>query len=294
MPLADWTVPFRLRSSVFAGATELLFNTQTASGIYILRHDGCTLNNTVRLQKENVPQEDGAILHRRYVAGMEMVLAIQMWDRPDQIACDESLQAMLDDLMGYLYGLLNAGDNEGRISWLPAGNSSPYSNYRMLDDIRLMTYPAESQGAGSPYEIGVTLDCALPYAEDETQFSPPPPIPGPVINAGNRPTYPVWKIVGTFTSFTMTATFPDTSTAEFSFDGSLNGGGGAVTTPDYLEINTFNNTVYLNGSGANRMPGIVMPDSEFFSLPPGTTTIAITYGGGAGGASVGLINAAWA
>ncbi len=288
MPLADGAVPFTLRSSVFAGAVTLPFNTQTAGGIYILRPEGCSLDNTVRMQKEFVPQEDGAILHRRFVAGMEMKLAIQMWDRPDQIACDENLQIMLDDLMGYLYGLLNAGDNEGRIVWSPAGGSSSSSTNRMLDDIRLMTYPVASQGPGSPMEIEVTVDCALPYAEDETQLSPA--IPGSVVNSGNRPTFPVWKVVGTFTTFTMTATFPDTSTAEFSFDGSLNGGGGAVTTPDYLEINTFNNTVYLNGSGANRMPGIVMPDSEFFSLPPGTTTIAIS---GVGGASVGLINAAW-
>lgn len=287
MPLANWEVPFQLLSAVYS-ASPLQINTQTADGLYLLRPDGCQLNNTVRMTKENVPQEDGEVLHRRFVAGMEMTLAIQFWQNADQIACDEQLEAMLDDLMGYLYGLLNAPDNQGRVSWLPVGLSSSTSNYRMLDDVRLMTYGVEARQPGGPLEIGVTLDTAWPYAEDLTQLSPS--IPGNVVNNGNRPTYPVWQVYGSFTSFTLAATFPDTSTAEFTYDGNLPGAV-AVTAPDYLEIDTFKNTVYLNGSGANRKPGIVMTDSEFFSLPPGTTTIAIS---GVGGSSIGLVNAAWA
>lgn len=289
MPLADWNVAFTLTSADYS-ATPLAINTPvvfpSGTGTFLLRADGCSLNNQVRQTKDFVPQADGAILHCRYTAGMEMTLAIQMWESTDQIACDTLLQEMLDELMGYLYGLLNAGDNEGRISWAPDGGSSVSSTSRMLDDIRLFTYPTDSQQSAA-YEVSVTVDCALPYAEDLTQLSPS--VPGVVVNNGNRPTYPVWKIYGPFTSFTLTNTSV-TPNESFQYDGALPGAS-SVGGGDYIEINTFNNTVYLNGNSTNMKPGIVMTSSDFFTLPPGSNTITCA---GVGAASVCLVNAAWA
>lgn len=285
MPIADWTVPFDLTSAVYS-ATLLPINQLTTfasgTGIYLLRQDGCSLNASVRATKDNVPQADGSILHCRFLTGMEMNLAVQMWESTDYPACDALLQDMTDELMGYLYGLLNAGDNEGRISWTPAGQS-----VRMLDDIRLFTYPSESF-PGGVNELAFTLDCALPYAENLTQLSPS--IPGAVVNSGNRPTYPVWKIYGPYTSFTLTNT---TTNESFSYNGALPGAM-SITGGDYIEINTFNNTAYRNGNQQNVKPGIDMLASDFFSINPGSNTITLAYSGGVGGASVGLINAAWA
>ena len=244
MPLADWAVPFLLTSADYS-ATKLDINTQTANGLYLLRPEGCSLVNQVRSSKEFVPQEDGAILHRRFAAGMEMTLAIQLWEDTTKIACDSLLQEMLDTLMGYLYGLLNASDNEGRIQWLPDGFSSAASNYRMLDDIRLAAYPSESQQPGSPYEITVTVDCELPYAEDVTQVSQSlSGGSGTIVNYGNRPLYPVWKIYGPFASVTITNT-TDPDAPQFVWDESLPGAGAAITNAQYLEIEAFRNTVSL-------------------------------------------------
>ena len=242
MPLADWAVPFLLTSADYS-ATKLDINTQTANGLYLLRPEGCSLVNQVRSSKEFVPQEDGAILHRRFAAGMEMTLAIQLWETHDKIACDDLLQTMLDTLMGYLYGLLNAGDNEGRIQWLPDGFSSTASNYRMLDDIRLASYPVESQQPGSPYEITVTVDCELPYAFDLTEVSQSlTGGSGTITNYGNRPLYPVWKIYGPFDDFTLTNT---TTVEQLVWNQLLPGAGTAITDAQYLEIDTFRNTVSL-------------------------------------------------
>ena len=292
MPLADWSVPFTLTSAVYS-ATPLDINTPVVftagTGIFLLRPDGCTLTNQVRQTKDFVPQADGAILHCRFTAGMEMNLAIQLWENDTQIACDTLLQEMLDDLMGYAYGLLNAGDNEGRISWVPDGGSSTVSTSRMLDDIRLLAYPAESQQPGSPYELALTVDCGLPYAEDLTQQSVALNDSGVVVtNYGNRPTYPVWKLFGPLAGL---QSLTDATTGEtFSWDGSLPGaptiGGG-----DYIEIDTFRNTAYKNGSGANCKPGIVMTDSDFFTLPPGASTIVLSAPGSTGTC---LLNSAWA
>jgi hypothetical protein len=299
MPLADWTVPFLLTSADYS-ASMLSINTQTANGLYLLRPEGCSLVNQVRSSKEMVPQEDGAILHRRFAAGMEMTLAIQLWETNEKIACDTLLQTMLDTLMGYLYGLLNADDNEGRIQWLPDGNSSAASSYRMLDDIRLASYPAESQQPGSPYEITVTVDCELPYAEDATQASPSlSGGSGTITNYGNRPLYPVWKLYGPFAKVTLTNTTPAPDT-QFIWDEALPGAGAALTNAEYLEIDTFRNTVTKFAAGpvlSNAAAGIDMVNSEFFLIPPGANAITVAYTSGNAtnnNSSVALINSAFA
>jgi len=290
MPIADWEVPFVLTSKVYS-STDLLINQDVSfnagTGIYFLRPDGCKLRNDVRAMKTNVPQEDGDIFTgRRFITGSAMDLVVQLWQDEDNIACDELLQEMVDTFMGYAYGLLNAPDNQGRIAWRPEGDSSASSQYRMLDDILLLTYPVGSQQPGNPYELALTVDCELPYSEDLTQLNPT--VPGAVVNTGNRPTFPVMKLYGTFTTVTVTNT---TTGAVWQFDGSLPGAGGAVTSPDYLEVNTFNNTVYLNGSGANRMAGVIQTTSDFFTLNPGSNTITAP---GVGASSVFLVNGAWA
>jgi hypothetical protein len=308
---ADWTVPFKLTSKVFTnnptpgGYTEpdpLPLNTAltfaSGPGIYLLRQDGCSLTNQVRATKENAPQEDGAILHCRFVAGMEMALSVQMWQDTSQIACDTLLQEMVDTLDGYLYGLLNAGDNEGRIAWAPVGGASgaPGSNgYRMLDDIRLLSYPDERQPAGAPLEVTFTIDCELPYAEDETQLEPAlAEGSNTVTNYGNRPTYPVWKLDGAFIARTLTNS---TTGDSFSFNcllpGALPGGALSVAANEYIEIDTFRNTVTLVKPGPllyNVAAGIEMESSTFGSLLPGDNTIVLV---GPGATGTGLVNAAW-
>jgi hypothetical protein len=290
MGVTDWTTQFNLRSTVYTAnpipgsvaPDPLPINVPITFsggdiGVYRLRPDGCSIQNVVRETKDYVPQGDGSILHRRFVAGMEMSLAVQMWQPNDKIACDSILQKMVDTLEGYLYGLLNAGDDEGRLFWTPSGQLA-----RMMQDIRLLSYWEESQAPGSALEVRFTIDTARPYLEDHAQLSPG--IPGTVVNPGNRPAYPVWKIfAGTFTLTNVTTgqklEFNDTQ------PGCPSIGGG------YVEINTFRNTVYKNGSGANCKPGIVMVSSDFFPLVPGNNVITCA---GAGGGSVCLVNAAWA
>lgn len=277
MPLLDWSLEFDLTSGIWAGSTTLPFNTDTTgtfgfSGYYMLNEQGCALRNTVRSTKEFIPQADGAILHRRFVGGMEMDLAIQLWETPSQPACNDLGQLMLDELMGYLINLLNAGDNQGRISWTPDGQQA-----RMLDDLRLLSYPAESHNTGI-MEVTVTLDTVYPYAADLNQLSAG--IPDVISVDGNRPTYPVWQITGS--SWTLTN---DDTGQQIQFDDSLPGcpdvGGG------YVEIDTLRNTAFLNGSGANMSPGIVMENSDFFMLSPGDNSIS-------GASGTYLVNSAWA
>jgi hypothetical protein len=282
MPLADWTVPFKLTSAQWSGTlldinTPVAFNNGT--GIYLLRNDACQLSNVVRETKDFIPQFNGALLHRRFVGGMEMSLTIQLWQNDTQIACDELLQEMLDELMGYLWQLLNAEDNEGRISWAPAGGSSSTSTQRMLDDIRLLTYPTGSQAPGAPFEITVSVDTQYPYAEDLTQQLSSIATGTTVVvnNTGTEPTAPVFqvnKLAGVLGSGGTTFEIQNLTTGiTLSWNGANSGGGGAITAAQYLEIDTFRNTIFTDGTGSNRTPGIDMPDSDFPLLVPGNNSI---------------------
>jgi hypothetical protein len=277
--IADWSIPFNLTSALYSASVLPINQAIPGVGYYFLRQDGCALRNTVRAQKNDIPQADGAILHRRFTSGMEMDLTFQLWETTDSLACDDLAQDMLDTLMGYLYNLINAGDNEGRISWTPDGQSA-----RMLDDIRLLVYPAVKNAQGAT-EIAVTVDCALPYEEDLTPTITTLTGTDNVTNLGNRPVYPVFRIYsGGFTLANSTTGY------QFVFDDTQLGcppvGGG------YVEINTLRNTVYLNGNQDNMKPGIVIESSDFFTLPPGVSTI--TLSAGTGGSTAIEFNSAWA
>lgn len=287
--IANWNVPFYMTSASYGGGVLLPFNETFAfpagTGKIVLKQEGCSLAAAVRSTKDNVPQADGSILHRRFLTGMEMQLSAWFWETTGaegKMACDDLLQSMVDTFMGYAYGLLNAGDNEGRISWLPDG-AAP----RMLDDIRLASYPKEAHVDGPGMGFEFMIDCALPYAENLEQLAPA--VPGVVVNGGNRPTYPVWQIDGPFSGV---MTLANTTTGEeFSYDEDLPEAPN-IDAGDYLEIDVFRNSATKIAPGpvlSNAFPGLVLPDSAFFEIVPGNNTITLS-GAPSGN---GLINAAW-
>lgn len=298
MPIADWTVPFDLTSWVWTDGvdTPLPFNQTVAftsgNGVYRLKMDACSLTNVVRQTKDFVPQGQGAILHRRWVGGMEMNLTVQMWEVGDKIACDALLQEMVDEISGYLFGLLNAVDNEGRITWLPVGAS----DYRMLDNLRLLSYPSMSQGPGAPLEMSFSVDTEYPYALNLTPGSPSAVADGATVvitNEGTEPTYPVFKVnqlngvvdpaaCSVFTIQNLT------TGQNFFWLGGVPGSQ-SISGGSYGEIDCFGNTMFEDGNGANLTPGIDFVYSEFPYLEPGTNSITIS------GADMDVLwNSAWA
>lgn len=281
MPIADWSVPFLLTSAVYS-ADLLPFNTDVAtvlpsgsSGYFYLNQQSCTLANVVRETKDNIPQANGSILHRRWVQGMEMTLAVQLWESHDAIACDDLQQEMLDFLMGYLYGLLNAVDNQGRISWVPNGSEA-----RMLDNLRLMSYPVETHPAVGPMELTFTLDTQYPYELALTQRLTTITSGGSavLINTGTVPVHPVIQVNRNagVTLGTPVANFILTDNYDaFEWTSSLPGSQ-VIAGGDYAELDSFRNTMFLNGDSANLSPGIDMLVSEYLTLYPGSNTISIT------------------
>lgn len=258
------------------------FNEQTVDGLYLLDQSVCAVNVDTRVTKSNVPQANGSILPARFLTGASMVLKIQMWEDEDTPACDELLRLMLDELSGAFVSLLNAGDNEGRIEWV-----TPGANTRMLDDIRLFTYPSSLQFDDNtiPF-ITVAVDTQYPYAEDLSQSSPTVSGSFSITNGGNTDFWPVWKINGPFSAFTLENT---SRGQQIEYDDTLPDAV-PVAGGDYAEINTFTGTIFLNGSGADLSAGIVELNTDEFALGPNAENLVLT---GAPDAVL-LHQAAWA
>lgn len=270
--IADWSVPFVLTTPY----ANLEFNVEMPGlGLYLLRQDGCSTGISVRQTTDNIPQADGSIPHHRFLTGVQIVLAIQLWADADSIACDEQLQTMLDTLKGAFRSLLNAGDNEGRIAWEPVGGSSADSTYRMLDDIRLLVYADPkpiSLETEWVWEVGVTIDTRYPYAEDLTQIQDTVTTTATLTNLGNADFWPVWKVNGPFDTFTL---LNEDTGLQIVYDSSLPGAV-SVAGGDYAEIDTFQGTIFLNGSGADLSAGIDALNTDDFPLIPGDNLISLT------------------
>jgi hypothetical protein len=274
--VANWSPPYEfVLTNPYNGS--MTFNAQLADRYYLLDKSGCKFTCGVRATKSNVPQADGSILHHRFLTGAEMSLRFLLWEEFNKPACDDLQADMLDELSGAFRSLLNAADNQGRLAW-----EVPGKNERMLDDARLLVYPEYSQDDKSGMGIvTVTIDTDLPYAQDLTQqlVSISDGGDATIDNTGTAESFPVYKVYGPTSTFTLANV---TTGEQVIYSGTAISGG------DYVELNTFKNTAFLNGDGADMLPSIDILSSLFPFLRTGNNQISID------GADVDVLwNPAW-
>jgi hypothetical protein len=246
---------------------------------YLLLNGACEMGAEIRSTSDNVPQADGSILHHRFFTGYQAKLSMMLWVG-DELACGADLVRMIDTLNGVCWSLLNAGDNEGRLAWLPTGES----NYRMIDDVRLIErMQIAAPDAGTGWVVSFALDSAFPYAQDLTQQSTA--LDAIITNTGTAAYWPVIKVFGATSGFTLSNM---TTGLEIVYNDSLPGAP-PIPGGSYVEIDTFRNTAYINGTGADAMPGFVLSVSDFWALEPGVNNITI-----AGATATVLWAPAWA
>lgn len=259
MPQVDWNVQCTL-GSVYG---DLEFNTDTGDR-YLLDMAGCNMWQDVRAQQLNVPQEDGSLVQERFDTGTRLQLKVELWQDEDP-ACDEDLQRMADTISKHAHSMVKAAF-AGRWLWDPDGVAVRLLDYMQMSE--RMTW----EFAGRATAVGLVFDSPFPYAIDFTQILTNITGSTALNNTGNTPFYPVFKVNGASSAFTLSN---DTTGFAVVFDDSLPGAS-PIPGGSYLEIDTFRNTAYLNGSGANYKDGIDVTMSDFFSLVPGNNVITIS------------------
>jgi hypothetical protein len=261
----DWSPPNQFDLTSPHG--NLVFNVPTTVGgmpcLFVLNMEACKFRIGVRDTSQNVPQSDGGILHSRFLTKTEIDLSISLWEDDDNAACDELLALMVDALSGAFRSLLNAGDNAGRLAWEVAGGSSPTSTLRMLDDCRLLVYPDYDEADVAHKTITATIDSAFPYAQDLTPIftSIAAGDTEVLANTGTAAYFPVIRVAGPAAGFSITI-----GTQSMTFVNAIGGG-------DFVEVNTFNNTIFLNGDEDDELNGLDVLNSVFPVLEPGSNTV---------------------
>lgn len=268
-----------------------LAGTSTGFALYLIDHDGSGIATGPRVEKDEVPQSDGWIFHRRFETGTLATIVLKLMLTNELPACDSDLRCMIDNLDLHLRSLLNA-DGPYRLRWQPSGyfqDDDVTPALRMLDQIRLADWqPTTFEEGICTYNF--SLDSPFPYAIDFTQQGPPATTVADTTTKtftmiGNTDFYPVIKVNGPASIVIISN---DTTGLSILYDGSTLPGGQDIGPGDYGEIDTFKQTMFLNGDQDDLRPGINYLGSDFFPLVPGPNAITVF------GADVDfLINNAW-
>lgn len=267
MPIAEWENLNLLVSLEGQLTLNDLENTQ-GDGYYLTAKDGAESGTEVRATGDGIPQGFGSILHKGFANGYVVKIPIQYWVDKETPACATTsltAQQMDDLLMKHVRSLFDGG---GRILYTPAGEA-----IRLLDSLRIIDKPALLEG-DAVTGVVITLASEFPYLQDFDQTLTTFTATATLSNTGSSPYLPTFKVYGPFSTFTLANT---TTGEQIVYDDSLPGAV-AIGGGDYIEINCFNDTVYLNGSGASRKAGIDIPASKFFELAVGDNDLTIDGG----------------
>lgn len=274
LSIPSWTIPFDL--DVPVGTLD--FNTDIllssgATGQFFLNGENCEALIPVRVQDDDVPQGDGQQTHERFFSAFELTLAVQLWTS-DVPACDEDLTEMADMLMRYVRNIPSNPSSdlvEARVHWTPAG-----ANERMLRRVCLndaLTWSMEGPVVQAQFQV----KSMYPYAWDSQEIVTP--LDATLTNTGTADFWPVIKVFGPTSAFIITTDVTDEfgNVLLIEWDTGNPGASGLTVDPgDYIEIDTFRNTMYLNGDGANMKPGLTVGTSDFFPIAVGANNIDIT------------------
>jgi hypothetical protein len=274
MSIVDWDVPFTLISD----QGQLDINSGPTSR-YILDKSGCQSVAPIRATKDNIPQASGSILHKRYKTGYEIQLRMMYWEwsgAQKKPACGGYATLMHDDLMKHLEAML---DEDGRLLFVPEG----LSDVRFFESTRWLQEVTVDAQSGF-LTVTFRLDSPYPYALNFTQQSDSFSSTDTLVNGGTAEMFPVIQVaagsspLGAFTLTNLDNLDPQGNPLKIVFNEDLPGAS-AIPAGSYVEIITFRNSVYLNGSGANYKPGIDVEDSDFWGLVVGSNDITIVGDG---------------
>jgi phage-related protein len=268
MSIVEWDcIPFDLVTP--QGQMDWNEPANPGDPLYLLVKESCQALSSQRVTKDNIPQKDGSILHKRFRTGYEITLKLSYWDDEDAPACAASLVSMHDVLMRHLRSILN---ESGRLIYTPSGQAA-----RFFDEVRWLREVTTEVQSGHT-EVTFALDTPFPYALDFAQITTEiDTSPTTLTNTGSAPMYPVIKVDGPTCGFTIINydSFDDQGDPLQIVYSSSFPGAQCIGAGDYAEIDTFRDVIYLNGDQDNLKDGIDIERSDFFALEVGPNDIVI-------------------
>lgn len=247
-------------------------------GAFILNPARCQGGTARRITRTNIAQASGEITHRKFKQGYVVELNAELYEEypGENPACDVLLRAMGDLLSLHLEAVEN---NNGRLVWTPSAN--PAVNDRMLVGARALgpsgieggsfvAVAVEREGSGTIVAVTFAFLSDRPYAIDapQTTTALADGVPATLTNTGTSGYHPVFKVNGPTSAFTITNNSlldEQGNPLQIVYDSTLPGAL-AIAGGHYAEIDTFRDTVYLDGNSSNLKPGIDVLETDFTAV----------------------------
>lgn len=282
MPNVEWEIPHEIVSP----EGSLVLNTVDGSTgrCYQIFPDTYRIGPTLRVTQDNISQGDGSVLHPRWKTGITVTLRIgfhihEITTQPDYVpACGADLREMNEELTLHLNALRQLLNVQQRLYWTPTG----YGDRRMLDQIQVLSWLEPSVDGTETFQA-FSFESPFPYAIDATENTTSIAASGTatITNSGNAGFSPVVKVNGPAFGFTITnANDVDSLGNPLAIVYDSSRPGALVIAPgNYVELDFFRGTAYLNGNSSNLIAGIDPTLSDFWHLVPGDNDISITGAG---------------
>lgn len=256
--LFEYGVPYTLESP----GGDIDFNVDLGGGGRYRIID-VELDVDIRGDMDPLSQRDGGVIHPKFLDPARVIVTGEIED-------DGSLTLRRTLLEALKKSVLYTARANGRLLWTPSG----YGDDRMMDRIRLGYWrPIKSKSPDAAvtkvFEFG--LDCPDPLSYDATEIVTHITASGTVPNAGNAPSWPVIKVNGPTTGFTVTNA--DLGEA-IVVDGS--GFGFSVASGHYVEIDTKREVVTLDGDVLFYGSEVDWTASVFGAVSPGGDTYTLS------------------
>ena len=275
MAIVEWdSIPF----SIVSQFGTLNLNASTGDR-YLIDHNTSSAGADLRVTIDNIPAGDGGIVHDPFQSYYAVTLSMNLF-KDDKPACATDLNRMYQTFALHALGMLHT---DGRLIWTPTGYPQ-----RLLDNVRLSARPTATQVSEVMVQLVAGFASPFPYAITATQTTTSFAVGAThtITNDGTEPTYPVVKVFGATSAFSLVN---NETGLLLSYNASLPGAS-PIAGGDYVEIDMFRGTAYLNGSGANRKSGIDLIASDFWPITPKPSGNSITV---LGASADFLWNQAW-
>jgi hypothetical protein len=282
MPNIEFDVPMEIIGPYLPGGlpiNQLLPKVGGTAYYFMVRPGGYQIvPSKFRSVVDSISQADGVSMQAPYIDGLVATMTIEYWESQRgtvaalELACASTARLMDQMLLGVLNSLRHwttDPNNDQRYIWTPTGAGSN----RLLTNVLLTSWPTLALDPPS-IQRTFSLGTPYPYAIDISQLSPTITGGGSAVltNNGNTSFSPVMKVQGATTAFVVTNGLTGETV---SYDGTRPGAV-SIAGGHYAEIDFFQGSIFLDGSGADLIAGLDPVATDFFTLAPGAQTISIT------------------
>jgi len=267
-----WPGPGVVPASVSAGwnATGL-----PAGNGYLMQFASGMHGGAVRNPVDNRPHKHGGIIHKFYSGPKYFTLqGLVVGDTP------EIRQVLYDYLAGWVF---SAMQTDCRFFFKPPGQATRFKTVRNYDATEIVgpqgTAGASPDNIAAPKEYTAQFVSVNPFSytyseRDNGVYEDVPTIYGGgsvfIPNEGTADTWPVIEVYAPPSSSFLASFTLDNGTYQVEWAGNVAHG-------HYVEVDMFNETMYMDGNSTNELGGL-NDQSDFWSIPPGGCTVSVTPG----------------